>query len=714
VILAASSLSSPPLWTLIAAVIGVVSALIGLTAAKINHRSATYRQRNATAATEPPLPVTVQSTVLPPRAPNFVNRDKAMRAALRHIDSGERIVAIEGIPGVGKSAVVAELAYCLHSREPGRDDLSGYSFVWIDGRNTCPSLSEVCREITLQTGDQSLSSVAEREKPAALRSHLARNDTVLLLDNIRTDDLPGADTLRELVRSVPANGIVIASVNSPGALDASRVVLDELEPDHVLQLVQRETSRLSLSNPELFDGDFSTRLRRLVGGNPRMIEWFLRSLVQSAETLDERFAAVESGDGLRDLFMRPWQTLSDDAQAALGACACLGGRAILEQLAVACELPGEVVAAALAEVITLGFLTAARSSGRPDVYTCIYSVQRFAVTQTPKSAVAAFTARLADHYIRFLVRDPENAEAAVPHIDGIKAVLQQLFDEGKDAELQSLFIAVLDILFTLGLFDDRIVTGTLAFESATRAENHRAASLATDVLSSTHAARGEVERAREALVLGELAAEGSGDRGEEVRQMRAAGVVSYKDGDSAGALAAIDGAEEIARATGELETLVNLLGLRTVVCWHLNRFADSRAAAEHGLAVCREISWRRATAYPLRNLAEVALHDGDFPRAAELLREARAVATESSDRRQLARICLTTARMRLLAGEPGPARAESGRAMEQARVLGLPPELEEAAALRRASWRTWWLPPLRFYYRWRRPARLTGAAIGGD
>jgi hypothetical protein len=492
------------------------------------------------------------------------------------------------------------------------------------------------------------------------------------------------------------------------------VVLDELEPDHVFQLVQHETSRLSLSNPELFDGDFSTRLLRLVGGNPRMIEWFLRSLVRSPETLDERFAAVENGEGLGELFLPAWQTVSDDAQAVLGTCACLGGRAIFEQLVVASDLPGEMVAAALAEVMTLGFLTVARSSGGPDVYTCIYSVQRFALTQTPRPTITAFTARLATHYIRFLARDPENAQAAIPHIDGIKSVLQQLFDEGKDAELQWLFVAVLDILFTLGLFDDRIATGTLAYESAVRAENHRAASLATDVLSSTHAARGEVDRGREALALGQLAAERSGDRGENVRQMRAAGVVSYKAGDPVQALAAIDGAEQIARETGEFETLVNVLGLRTVACWHLRRFVDSRAAAERGLGVCREISWQRATAYPLRNLAEVALHDGDFPRATTLLGEAHAVATASSDRRQLARICLTTARMRLLAGEPAAARTEAGRAMEQARALGLPPELEEAAALRKASGRARWLPPVRLYYKWRRPARLTGAAIGGD
>jgi len=680
----------------------------------LNHRSATYGYRLATVTAVPALPVTARSTVLPPRAPSFVNRDKAISTALGRIESGERVVAIEGIPGVGKSAVVAELAYRLQSRESRQHDLSGHSFVWIDGRNACPSLSEVCREITLQTGDQSLSSVAEREKPAALRSHLARNDTVLLLDNIRTDDLPDADPLRELVRAVPANAIVIASVNSPGALDGSRVVLDELEPDHVFQLVQHETSRLSLSNPELFDGDFSTRLLRLVGGNPRMIEWFLRSLVRSPETLDERFAAVENGEGLGELFLPAWQTVSDDAQAVLGTCACLGGRAIFEQLVVASDLPGEMVAAALAEVMTLGFLTVARSSGGPDVYTCIYSVQRFALTQTPRPTITAFTARLATHYIRFLARDPENAQAAIPHIDGIKSVLQQLFDEGKDAELQWLFVAVLDILFTLGLFDDRIATGTLAYESAVRAENHRAASLATDVLSSTHAARGEVDRGREALALGQLAAERSGDRGENVRQMRAAGVVSYKAGDPVQALAAIDGAEQIARETGEFETLVNVLGLRTVACWHLRRFVDSRAAAERGLGVCREISWQRATAYPLRNLAEVALHDGDFPRATTLLGEAHAVATASSDRRQLARICLTTARMRLLAGEPAAARTEAGRAMEQARALGLPPELEEAAALRKASGRARWLPPVRLYYKWRRPARLTGAAIGGD
>ena len=710
----ANLLSSPALWTLIAAGIGVLSALIGLAAARLNHRRATDTGKSTTPGGMLAVTATSPNTVLPPRTATFIDRDGAMSTALLRIESGERVVTIEGVPGVGKSAVVAELAYRLQSRESSRRDLSGYSFVWIDGRNACPSVNDVCREMTLQTGDQSLSSVAEQDKPAALRSHLARNDTVLLLDNITGEARSHNGSLRELVRAAPANAIVIASVNTPGALDGSRVILEELEPDYVFQLVQHETSRLSLDSPDLFDAAFSARLLGLVGGNPRMIEWFLRSLVCSPDTLDERFAAVENGEGLRELFLPSWQTLSDEARTVLSVCACLNGRAIVEQLAVACELPHEMLASALAEVINIGFLTVARASARPDVYTCIYSVQRFAETQTPRPAIAAFTARLAAHYIRSVARHGDDARAVAPHVEGIKAVLQQLFDEGNDAELQSLFMAVLDILFTLGLFDDRISTGTIAFESALRAENHRAASLATDVLSSTYAARGEVQRGREALALGRLAAERSGDRGEEARQMRAAGVINYKAGDALAALAAIDGAEAIAREAGELDIVVNLLGLRTVACWHLGQFPESKAAAERGLEVCHEISWQRATAYPLRNLAEVALRSGDVAYAAALLEQARSVATESGDRRQLARVSLTTARMSLLAGRPGPAKAEATRAVQEALDLGLPPELEEANALCKAAGRARWLVPLRLYYKWRRPARLTAAPIGGD
>jgi len=398
----------------------------------------------------------------------------------------------------------------------------------------------------------------------------------------------------------------------------------------------------------------------------------------------------------------------------LSACAYLRGQAVVAQLEVACDLKRPEVSVGLTELMRVGLATVVRSAGRPDVFSCSSAVARFVIAEAPEQLIAVFTERLSAHYIRQFSREPENAAWAVAHVAGIMAVLQWTYDRGDDANLQALFSSVLDVLFTLGLFDDRIAAGRLAYESAIRASNHRAASLATDVLSSTHAARGELESALEAVALGLLAAERSMDVGERARQMRAHALALYKGGDATAALAALEGADDLARQTGDLEILVNVLGLRTVACWWLDAVEDCEAAAEEGLRVCEEMAWRRAAAYPLRNLAELAVHRGRFDRAEALLEQARDLAESFGDRRQIARIHLTSARMALFAGEPKRAAEEASSAQRDAVALGLLPELREAQAIGVAVARSRLLPPLGVYYSWRRPLRFTDAAIGGD
>jgi hypothetical protein len=702
-------------WLVLGPAIGLLAAGIGLTTAWISRRTvmeerlARRAERAEVAATDSP------GVLLPARLHRFIDRTQVMDEALARIGGGERVLAIAGGVGVGKSAVAGELVHRLRAADAvtGAPDLSAHDFLWIDGRDGCPTLIDICRQITLLTSEQSLSAVADGVKLEALRAHLARNKTVLLLDNIKLDGDGRAEALRELLRTIPSGSLAVASLNSPLALDGPRVVVEDLEPLHVQELLISEARRLGLEEA-LVDEEVADRLQEAVGGNPRLIEAFMRALSCSSRSLEELLECVERGEGLGDLYRQAWDGLPDLTRQVVAACACLRGEAIADQLVIACRVERDRLTGALEELMLAGFLTVRRGAGRPDAYACSNSLQRFVLAETPGRQVDAFVGRLAAHYVGQLAAEPENSRWAVPHVAGIKAVLQWLYDRGEDTEMQALFASVLDVLFTLGLFDDRIITGRLAYESARRTGNPRCASLAIDVLASTYAARGELTNAREGVALGLIAAEQSGDPGERARMMRADALVRYKGGDASGALGAMEGAGELARGTGDFEVVVNLCGLRTVAHWYAGEFELSAASAAEGLRVCEEMSWRRAMAYPLRNLAEVAIHEGDFPRARTFLADARRIAGEHGDRRQLARIHLTAARLELLGGDQAAARREALAAQAASLELGLVPELQEATALRRAAVRARLLPPLRRHYRRRRPPRFSDAPVGGD
>jgi hypothetical protein len=639
-----------------------------------------------------------------------VDRDDAMQHAVNLIRGGEAVVVIEGERGVGKSAVAYELAHRLHLGDYD-DDVAGRTFLWVDAGNGCPRLVDICESLSLLTGNQRLSMAAEERKIDALRAHLATNKTVLLLDNMQLGDDPEAASVRKLLRTIPTGTLVIASANCRGELDAAPVALDDLELADVRELIQQTARRLGLEDAARFDEEFARRLRQALGGNPARIEWFLRALRGTARSVEDCLAAVEQGEGLAEMYAPVWEELTDEDQSVLAACAYLRGDAILEQLVVACGRDEEAVLGHLDELVRLGLVVTVRVTGRPDVFGCPHGVQRFVRLRTPQRTTAEFTRRLADHYIAYFGVNWEDAHAAIPHVGAIQAVMEELFAQEDHPDLQALYGATYDLFFSLGLFDARIATGRLAFTSAERAGNDRCASLASEVLSSTHAIRGELDEAREALAHGLLAAERSGAPGELARQKRCAGWVQLRSGQPALALAAIEGADELAREDRDFRTLVNLLNLRSYVYWHVGDVERSEAAAKASLRVCEEIRWERAKAFPIRQFAEAATQRGEFGVAREQLSRARAIAVQTEDKRHLARLQVAEARLGLVSGDLALARKAATQAEADAAGLGLAPEAREARALRRAAGRARLLPPLRLYYARRRPTRLTDAPL---
>lgn len=704
-------------WPVIGAAIAVAAGLIALATAVINHKIARENLRSTLLKAEEVAEVAEAKVYLPARA-HFVNRKVELDRALMHIRSGEVALAIEGDIGIGKSATATELAYRLHSdganteKAPSADD--DRTYIWIDGRDNCPQLTDVCRALSLFTGDQSLSMVADAQKLDALRAHLAKHQTVLILDNLRLGVDAPSQQIRELVRTVPPGSLVIASVNTPGSLDAVRLPLEDLSAPDIERLVHHEVSRLGLSDPALLEAGFIDRLQKIVGGNPGMIEWFLRSLNKSERSLEAHLAAVSRGEGLEELLYPVWSELSQAAKVALGVCASLGGQATIEQIGLAGAMHEDEVSPAVRNLLSVGLVKTVRATDRPNIFVCAGGVQRFVNAQATPKQRAEFTGRLAAHYTHYFSHNWEDARTAVSHMNGLRATIANLYEEGRDGQLQHLFGTTLDLFFTLGLFDDRIELGRLAYESATRSGDYRAASLACSVISSTHAIRGELTEAREALALGLVAAEQSGAPSETARQMRDTGFIHYRSGHAEQALAAVEGAENLALSDGDLNNRVDIIGVQMASHWYLGHLDKAEQAAHRYIRACKEVPWERAQANAMRYLAEIAIHRCDFDAAEGYLEHARRIANQYDDARGLMRLRMTEARLRLIALELHEAEATAAEAEISAIALSLPSERAESAALRKAAKRARLIPPLRLYLRHRRPLRLTDEPVGGD
>lgn len=691
----------------VAALLVIIGGLVAMRTAVLNLRTARVNAPVLDAAqAEVPTPV------LLPARPEFINRADDLRRAIGEVARGANVLTIEGSDGVGKSATAAELVWKLREREVGPDgpNFEDHSFVWVDAEHRALRIDDICRQLALLTDDQALSALAPSAKLDVLRAHLARAPTVLLLDNVRLPDDRARREAHRILSAVPAGSLAVASIAPSALTPGARLTLVDLDVDHVGALARLQARRLGLDVDGDLDADFARGLHDALGGNPQMIEWFVRSLQTSTQAPRAHLEAVRAGSGITEMFAPVWDRLRPDDQGAVAVCALLRAGAMAEHVALGVAIAEDAVTSIVDRLTSVGLLTAIRTTGQPARYTCSPAWRSF-VLAARKDQLADLTIRLGAELTRRLEAAPEDARSAAPHVGAIAAVIESQYDLGLDADLQRLFAASLDILFTLGLFDDRIRLGALAVKSGERSGDHAAASRAAEVLSSTYAIRGELEAASEAVAFGLAAAARSQSLGERARQQRCAAFVEYRAGRAADALSAVVGAEEAAGRAGDLETVVNALEVQCAAHWWLADFESTRRAAERCLRVCEEMPWKRAASYPIRWLAEVDHQAGRHEDALERLSLAEAISREHGDDRQLARIAITRARAELGRGAARPALTVALDAAALSRRLGMPPELKEALAVARVARRVRFLPKT---LRLRRRARLTNAPVGGD
>lgn len=693
--------------------LGLISGLLAVVAAVLGLPPLIARLREArrSRAGKP--------RVLLPSRTQLVDRGDEVAQALQHLDRGEYLISIEGSIGVGKSALATEVAHRLAERRSARKPVHRFtSLVWFDARNSVLSLVDLARTLGLATGSPALSAAPAEHKAEALRAHLADHPAVLVVDNLRLTAVD-AQHLIDFLRTLPSGSLAIVSANTPGRLPAPRVLLQELQLQYMQELLLREARRRSV--PEIVGADGATfeRIHRLLGGNPRAIELFVLACSRDSRSLAGRLGQLEGGSTqLADaLFSVVWQDVNETGRSLLRVCAYLGGSADVEQLRVALAVPATEVDALVERLWSDGLLSSRQQHG-VTVYTCSAALRLFVLNHTAAGDTMSFGERLAEHFIARFGRDWEDAAGAAAHIEAIRLLIRDLHRHEAYEQCVKLFEVTLDIFFTLGLFDDRIELGWVAYEAATALGHDEQRSLALSVISSTHAVRGEAEEAARTAQLGLGIARDAGSAREIARQLRCVGFALFRAGQAAEALAVVknpqEDAEEMARAAGDPNNMIDIQSLVGAAYWHLGELDSCEQTVRRFLDACEQLPWERGKAYAIRDLAEVSLMRRAFADSGLLLRQARQIAEEYRDVRQLVRIDLTDARLNLFRGRLIKAHGHAREAAADALRLSLSGEQSEAEATSRYAIRALFLPWL-WLAAFRRPRiRFTSQTVGGD
>ncbi len=212
-----------------------------------------------------------------PRRPYFVGREQELATIMQSLQPNSRtfIIGIEGIGGVGKSALAIEVSYrCIEN------DLFG-SVIWISAKESiltlhgiepiipeAKTLSDILITIGSNLGNPTIGNLSIKDQITRAYNLLARRSTLLVLDNFESLSKSEQRDVLEFLRNSPMTlKVVITSRERVAEGQIIRLQGLSFEESHALLDWESRQKHIH------FTKDQSKQLIDLTGGLPLALLW---------------------------------------------------------------------------------------------------------------------------------------------------------------------------------------------------------------------------------------------------------------------------------------------------------------------------------------------------------------------------------------------------------------------------------------------------------
>ncbi|MFI7004351.1 tetratricopeptide repeat protein [Nocardia sp. NPDC050175] len=573
----------------------------------LSNRSA-WRRLWKAAIAQPVRPTVLTS--LRRDIPTFVGRDFEVQRILDAAGPG-RVVSIhtiDGMPGVGKTALVTRAAHLLSDGFP-----DGRFFVELNSHTPGQVPADPAGVLaTLLTG----LGIAPKHIPDSLearrdlwRDRVAAKRVLLILDDARDHD-----QIEPLLPTGPDCLTLITSRRRLVALDdALPLPLDTLDPDSAIDLFYRLAQR----NPHGDAVAAVAEIVRLCGYLPLAIvllagrlahhpAWTLTGLAEEFRTAQDRLGELDAGQrAVRAAFTASYKSLPPEQQRLFRTLGLHPGPDF-EAYAIA-ALNGIPLAEARSELDALYtyHLIEETTPGRYRLHDLVREYARVLVAASSSDDTEAVR-RLLDHYLhtaaaadQWLTRRPNGTSvvtgSVVPEFDNETHALTWLRRERAN------LLACLDYA----------------------AEHDPARMVAlTEVLAELLEREGPWPSARQLHQRAAAAADQLGDRRGRANALTNLGIVERQTGNYEQADEVLQQALPLHHETGytvrEADTLANLGKVR----WQTGNYPQAADLLHQALTLYRETGYLLGEANTLANLGSGRRDNGDYAQAADLLQQA--------------------------------------------------------------------------------------------
>ncbi|MFE9007404.1 ATP-binding protein [Streptomyces sp. NPDC007875] len=652
-----------------------------------------------------PAPVALHST-LPRDIAAFTGREGELHRLLRAAEAGRAPVisihTVDGMPGVGKTALVTHAAHQLAQRYP-----DGHRFVDLHAHTAGQppaDPADVLATLLISIGisPQNLPDTLE-ERAAMWRDRLAGRRMLLILDNAA-----GPDQVEPLLPASPQCLVLVTSRRRLIALDgAEPLPLDILPPDQAARLF----TRLARRTPTDTDTDHSavTETVRLCGHLPLAITllaarlahhptWDLITFTDEFATAQDRLGELETGNrAVAAAFDLSYQDLPPHLQHLFRHLGLHPGPDIDPYATAALTDVPLAQARRHLETLYTDHLIEEPTPRRYRLHDLLREYARTLATHDPTETRTQATHRLltyythtaqtADHHLNDTPY-PHTHPATAPHVapnlttreqalawmrtehPNLTACAHHTTTHTQPTHLIPLADAMAAYLHQQGPWDQAITLHQTAAATAHHTNDALGEADALRNLGRVRYLTGDYAGA------GELAGQARelyrtlGHRHGEAHVLRDTGVVRYLTGDYAGAGELAGQARELYRTLGdrlgEAGALRNLGQIRRVT----GDYAGAGELAGQALELYRTLGDRLGEAGALRDMGVVRWLTGDFAGAGELTGQALELYRTLGHRLGEANTLTDLGWVRQLTGDYAGAGELAGQALKLYRTLG--------------------------------------------